>query len=55
MYFNRAFNEMVLQIPRLFPNPSAENLVIGVSASGEKVAFSALISRHVPSLHFVAY
>ncbi|AXS73373.1 MULTISPECIES: DEAD/DEAH box helicase [Pseudomonas] len=53
MYFNRAFNEMVLQIPRLFPNPSAENLVIGVSASGEKVAFSALISRHVPSLHFV--
>jgi len=53
LYFNRAFNEMVLQIPRLFPSASAENLVIGVSASGEKVAFSALISRHVPSLHFI--
>ncbi len=53
LYFNRAFNEMVLQMPRLFPSASAENLVIGVSASGEKVAFSALISRHVPSLHFV--
>ncbi|MEV1993743.1 type ISP restriction/modification enzyme [Pseudomonas aeruginosa] len=53
LYFNRAFNEMVLQMPRLFPSASAENLVIGVSASGEKVAFSALISRHVPSLHFI--
>ncbi|PYC07917.1 type ISP restriction/modification enzyme [Pseudomonas sp. MB-090624] len=53
LYFNRAFNEMVLQMPRLFPSASAGNLVIGVSASGEKVAFSALISRHVPSLHFI--
>lgn len=53
LYFNRAFNEMVLQMPRLFPSASAENLVIGVSASGEKVAFSALISRYVPSLHFI--
>ena len=28
-------------------------MVIGVSAAGEKVAFSTLISRHVPSLHLV--
>nr|WP_173267156.1 type ISP restriction/modification enzyme [Pseudomonas sp. LM8]AIT41787.1 putative helicase [Pseudomonas sp. LM8] len=53
LYFNRRFNEMVYQMPRIFPELSAENLVIGVSAAGEKVAFSALISRHVPSLHFV--
>jgi len=44
---------MVYQMPRIFPDAVAENLVIGVSATGEKVAFSALISRHVPSLHFV--
>jgi predicted helicase len=53
LYFNRRFNEMVYQMPRIFPEAGAENLVIGVSAAGEKVAFSALISRHVPSLHFV--
>lgn len=53
LYFNRRFNEMVYQMPRIFPDATAENLVIGVSAAGEKVAFSALISRHVPSLHFV--
>lgn len=53
LYFNRRFNEMVYQMPRIFPDAAAENLVIGVSAAGEKVAFSALISRHIPSLHFV--
>tara|TARA_R110000850_G_scaffold16079_17_gene50234 strand:- start:22777 stop:27681 length:4905 start_codon:yes stop_codon:yes gene_type:complete len=41
------------QMPRIFPDVEAENLIIGVSAGGKKVAFSALISRHVPSLHFV--
>lgn len=44
---------MVYQMPRIFPDAGAENLVIGVSAAGEKVAFSTLISRHVPSLHLV--
>jgi predicted helicase len=53
LYFNRRFNEMVYQMPRIFPDAEAENLVIGVSAAGEKVAFSALVSRNVPSLHLV--
>ncbi|CAM5208701.1 hypothetical protein CDEN61S_03787 [Castellaniella denitrificans] len=53
LYFNRRFNEMVYQMPRFFPHPGAQNLVIGVSASGEKVAFSALIADSVPSLHFI--
>ncbi|MCP1621502.1 DEAD/DEAH box helicase [Pseudomonas nitroreducens] len=53
LYYNRRLNERVYQMPRIFPDAAAENLVIGVSAAGEKVAFSALISRHVPSLHFV--
>ncbi|MBH1553992.1 DEAD/DEAH box helicase [Stenotrophomonas maltophilia] len=53
LYFNRRFNEMVYQMPRIFPDAKAENLVIGVSAAGEKVGFSALISQLVPSLHLV--
>ena len=53
LYFNRSFNERVFQMPRIFPNGGTENLVIGVSAAGEKVGFSSLISRHMPSLHLV--
>ena len=53
LYFNRRFNEMVGQMPQLFPDAAAKNFVIGVSAAGEKVGFSSLISQHLPSLHFV--
>ena len=30
LYFNRRFNEMVLQMPRIFPDAEAKNLVICV-------------------------
>lgn len=32
-YFDRAFNDMVYQIPHLFPSPQSRNLVICVSGS----------------------
>lgn len=37
LYFNRQFNEMVLQIPRIFPTPTSENRVIVIKQrwSGE--------------------
>jgi predicted helicase len=53
MYFNRRFNEMVYQMPRFFPNAAAENIVIGVSASESRSAWSVLISDRVTSLHAV--
>jgi predicted helicase len=53
LYFNRHLNEMVLQMPRLFPNPEAKNIVIGVSGSASRSAYSAFISDHVASLHAV--
>lgn len=53
LYFNRNFNEMVGQIPRIFPDATTKNLVICVSAGGEKVGFSALVSEVPPSLHVV--
>jgi len=53
MYFNKRLNDMVYQIPRIFPNPQLENLVICVSGSGEKLGFSALMTQAVPSLHMV--
>lgn len=51
LYFNRTFNDMIYQVPRLFPDASAENLVICTSGSGMKTAFSALLTKALPSLH----
>lgn len=53
MYFNRQLNEMVLQMPRLFPDASSPNVVIGVSASASRSAYSVFISDQVASLHAV--
>lgn len=53
LYFNRRFNEMVYQMPRIFPDAVSDNVVIGLSNIGAK-EFSALISSAVPDLqmHF---
>ena len=51
MYFNRRFNEMVYQMPRIFPDATVKNLVITTSAIGAKRGFSALISNTIPDLN----
>ena len=51
LYYNRRFNERVYQMPRIFPSASAENVIIGVSASASRSAYSVFISNHVASLH----
>lgn len=51
MYFNRNFNEMVYQMPYIFCNEDTQNLAIGVPASATRGMYSALMVRHVPSLH----
>ena len=51
-YFDRAFNDMVYQIPRLFPTPQSKNLVICVSGVGAKT-FSTLMTDEIPDLHIL--
>ncbi|MDQ3288438.1 MAG: DEAD/DEAH box helicase family protein [Pseudomonadota bacterium] len=51
LYFNRRFNEVVYQVPRIFPCASAENRVICVSGAGIKSGFSALITAAIPNFH----
>ena len=51
LYFNRRFNEMVLQMPRIFPDATAKNRVIYVSGIGARSGFSALITDAMPNLH----
>lgn len=53
MYFNRDLNEMVLLMPRFFPDAESQNIVIGVSASDSRSAYSVFISDQVASLHAV--
>ena len=51
LYFNRRFNEMVYQMPRIFPDAAAKNRVICVSGIGARSGFSALISDAVINFH----
>lgn len=53
LYFSRALNEMVYQIPKLFPNSQINNLVICVSGAGFRKEFSCLISEKLPDLEVV--
>ncbi|GAA0387002.1 DEAD/DEAH box helicase family protein [Pseudomonas veronii subsp. inensis] len=47
LYFNRTFNERVLQMPRIFPDACAENLVICVTGVGAR-SFSVVITNAIP-------
>lgn len=47
-YFDRRFNEMVYQMPVIFPNPTSKNLFISTTGSGAK-NFSVLISDKIVS------
>lgn len=53
MYFDRRMNNMVYQMPRIFPVGEDGNVVIGVSGSESRSAFSVFITNCVPSLHAV--
>lgn len=50
LYYNRRFNEMVYQMPRIFPDASAENLMICVNGRGAK-AFTSLITNAIFDLN----
>ena len=49
LYFDRRFNEMVYQMPRIFPDASAENVAICALGAGSKKGFSALITDTLPN------
>ena len=51
MYFNRRFNEMVYQMPRIFPAAGLENLVIMVNAKYKGEGQIGLIANTLPDLH----
>ncbi|WP_039762301.1 type ISP restriction/modification enzyme, partial [Bartonella queenslandensis] len=51
LYYNRSFNEMVLQIPRIFPiGKAVENRVIQISTVGARCGFSILMTKNLPDV-----
>ncbi|KGQ42233.1 damage-inducible protein [Gallibacterium anatis IPDH697-78] len=52
LYFDKNFNDMTYQIPKIFPTPTAENKVICLSLSGSK-GFSLIITNIIPDLHLI--
>lgn len=51
LYFDRQLNNTVYQIPRIFPAPGYDNLVIAASGSGARSSFSVLMMNTVPNFH----
>ena len=53
LYFNRDFNEMVYQMPRIFPNTKAKNRVIFLGGNGA-TEFSALMADNIVNYDNIA-
>lgn len=50
-YFNKYFNDMVYQLPKIFPNQNLDNLVITISGLGGNKEQSTLITDRLPDLN----
>ena len=50
MYFSKQLNEMVYQMPQIFPHEAAKNRVISVTGIGANTEFSTLMVDTLPSL-----
>ncbi|RME61323.1 damage-inducible protein, partial [Candidatus Parcubacteria bacterium] len=51
LYYDRFLNERSYQMPKIFPTPELENVVISVTGIGAAKPFSALITDAIPNLH----
>ncbi len=54
MYFNRRLNEMVYQIPKIFPILDSINLTISLTGTGTPKDFSCIITNSVPDIQLHA-
>lgn len=50
-YFNKYMNDMIYQLPQLFPTPSHKNLVICVSGLGGTKENTTIITNCIPDLN----
>lgn len=53
-YFNRELNDMVYQLPKLFPTPAHENIAFGFTGRGATKEFSVLMVDTLPDLESIS-
>jgi predicted helicase len=53
LYYDRSLNEMVYQIPKLFPIPENQNQIICVSGIGVTKEFSAIMTNNIPDYELI--
>lgn len=51
LYFNKGWNNMQYQVPKLMPKGDSKNLLICIPAPGNKKDFSTLITNLTPDIH----
>ncbi len=54
LFFSRRLNDMIYQVPAMFPEAASRNLVIALSGSGGRAGLSAIMVDSIPSLHVAA-
>jgi predicted helicase len=52
-YFDKDYNDMVYQMPKIFPDSSVTNRVICLTGKGGRSGFSVLITHVLPSLDMI--
>ncbi|KOR32196.1 damage-inducible protein, partial [Achromatium sp. WMS3] len=53
LYYDEMFNHRIGQMPRIFPNATAENLVICVTGIGARSGFSVFMSGNLPDIQLI--
>lgn len=53
LYFDKDWNEMVLLIPKLFPNKKVDNRAISISGVGARSGFSVLMVDKLPNMDLI--
>ncbi|ABM96881.1 DEAD/DEAH box helicase [Methylibium petroleiphilum] len=51
LYFSRTLNEMVYQVPKLFPTPAHPNVVISSTGVADRKGYSAFAVDSIPNMH----
>lgn len=54
VYFHRTMNDMVYQLPQIFPTPAHRNLALGGLGIGANKSFSVLVTDILPDLGMVS-
>ena len=53
VYFSRELNDMIYQLPKLFPRANTQNIVICIPAPGGSKELSSIITNYIPDLHLI--